>query len=227
MAKPAEATVHRFIARWQGVPGGQERANYAMFLYELCEVLGVGPPDPSGDPDRNDYVFERLVRELQRDGTVASRRIDLYKRDCFVLEAKQSRPMDSGTKRSPSQAAPVTLVGGDRALRRAGARWDSLMSRARVQAENYVRLLPEDHDPPPFVIVCDVGHCFELYANFRRDGKAYGPFPDWCSFRIYLEDLRHPDVRGLLQAIWTDPLLLNPGRRRSLLSLADSRRRAG
>jgi hypothetical protein len=30
-----------FIARWQGREGGQERANYALFLTELCDVLGV------------------------------------------------------------------------------------------------------------------------------------------------------------------------------------------
>ena len=52
-----------------------------------------------------------------------------------------------------------------------------------------------DHEPPPFVIVCDVGHCFEVYANFRRDGKAYDQFPDRQSFRIYLEDLREPEMR--------------------------------
>jgi hypothetical protein len=99
MSNLAEATARRFIARWQGGPGGQERANSAMFLYELCDVLGVRPPNPAGDPETNDYVFERLVREPQRNGTVASRRIDLYKRDCFVLEAKQSRVMDGGARR--------------------------------------------------------------------------------------------------------------------------------
>lgn len=27
-----------FIAKWQGQEGGQERANYALFLIELCDV---------------------------------------------------------------------------------------------------------------------------------------------------------------------------------------------
>jgi hypothetical protein len=30
------AGVDTFIARWQGREGGQERANYALFLTELC-----------------------------------------------------------------------------------------------------------------------------------------------------------------------------------------------
>ena len=64
------------------------------------------------------------------------------------------------------------------------------MLNARRQAEDYVRLLPADHDAPPFIVVCDVGHCLEVYANFRRDGKAYDQFPDRQCFRIYLEDLR-------------------------------------
>jgi hypothetical protein len=208
MDKATGGAVDQFIARWQGGHGGQERANYAMFLYELCEVLGVVPPDPAGNQEVNDYVFERLVRERQRDGTLSSKRIDLYKRDCFVLEAKQSRAGDAGI-RSP---------GGH-----GGARWDLLMATARMQAENYVRLLPDGHAPPPFVIVCDVGRCFELYANFRCDGKAYGPFPDWHSFRIHLDDLRRRGVRQLLQLIWTDPRCLDPTRRNSVVATFASR----
>jgi hypothetical protein len=50
-----------FIARWQGRLGGQERANYAMFLRELCSALGVPPPDPSGDPEANVCVFDGVV----------------------------------------------------------------------------------------------------------------------------------------------------------------------
>jgi SAM-dependent methyltransferase len=86
------------------------------------------------------------------------------------------------------------------------------MMNARQQAENYVRLLPTSHEPPPFVLVCDVGHAIEVYANFRRDGKAYDQFPDRRSFRIYLEDLRDENIRERLKAIWTDPLSLDPSR---------------
>src|SRR4051812_40207011 len=81
-----------FIARWQGREGGQERANYALFLTELCGVLGVPSPEPaSATTEDNDYVFERRVTGRTPDDQPGSGRIDLYKRDCFVLEAKQSR----------------------------------------------------------------------------------------------------------------------------------------
>ncbi len=199
-----------FIARWQGRAGCQERANYGMFLRELCSTLDIRPPDPAGDPETSDYVFERVVKEPGRDGGMSSRRVDLYKRDCFVLEAKQPRQKEGGDKQVHGRA---DLFGGDQRTlgRRDAARgWDALMFNACHQAENYVRLLPASHEPPPFVVVCDVGHCFEVYANFRRDGKAYDQFPDRKTFRIYLEDLRREDMRDLLRTIWSDPLSLDP-----------------
>jgi hypothetical protein len=206
------AAVEAFIARWQGQEGGQERANYALFLTELCDLLGLPHAEPaSADHEGNDYVFERVVREVARDGTSSAKRIDLYKKDCFVLEAKQSRL--SGDKKLDTPPLPGLDAAAPRG-RRAGANraWDVLMMNARAQAENYVRLLPAAHEPPPFVLVCDVGHCIEVYANFRRDGKAYDQFPDRRSFRIYLEDLRDETVRARLAAIWSDPLSLDPSR---------------
>src|SRR5687768_16669020 len=82
-------SLHRPMARWRR---GQERANYVLFLCELCTVLGVPQPDPAtATPETNDYVFERAVKEPAGDGTFTTRRIDLYRRGAFVLEAKQSR----------------------------------------------------------------------------------------------------------------------------------------
>ena len=82
-------TPEEFIARW-GASGAAERANYALFLSELCDLLGVARPDPSGPDDaENAYVFERAVTFQNGDGTTSPGRIDLYKRGCFLLEAKQ------------------------------------------------------------------------------------------------------------------------------------------
>ncbi len=95
--------VEQFIARWQGNEGGQERANYALFLTELCTLLDLPQPDPAGaDHENNDYVFERVV--LRKDGgdKIGHGRIDLYKRGHFVLEAKQSR-QKGGAKAVPGQ----------------------------------------------------------------------------------------------------------------------------
>jgi hypothetical protein len=61
------ASADAFIARWQGREGGQERANYALFLSELCDLLACADPTrlPPAVRD-NDYVFERRSRLLRR-----------------------------------------------------------------------------------------------------------------------------------------------------------------
>ncbi|MDG2533847.1 class I SAM-dependent DNA methyltransferase [Sphingomonas sp. HITSZ_GF] len=204
-----------FIDRWRKGEGGAERANYALFLVELADFLDLPHPDPAGAThENNDYVFERAVREVDDEGHVWIGRIDLYRRGCFVLEAKQSRWKDQLNGIHPSDPpfrsdpeAPLTL-----GRRSAGRDWDVLMRNARDQAERYARALDEAHGWPPFLIVCDVGHCLELYADFSGQGKNYRQFPDRAGFRIYLEDLRAPKVRDLLRAIWLDPHSLDPAK---------------
>lgn len=194
-----------FIARWTGREGGAERANYQMFLAELCDVLGVARPDVAeASAARNDYAFERAVRPRETDGG-APKRIDLYKRGCFILEAKQSRLKGAG------KAPPGAPAQGDAGPR--GARhWDAMMANARRQAEHYVFLLDADHPAPPFLIPCDVGHCLELYADFTGTGRAYRHFPDRRGFRVYLDELEAPATREKLAKIWSDPLSLDPAR---------------
>jgi hypothetical protein len=76
MIDPA-TSVDAFILRWQGREGGQERANYALFLSELCDVLGVPRPQPaSASTEENDYVFERLVPRFDCDQTSGSPPLD-------------------------------------------------------------------------------------------------------------------------------------------------------
>ena len=58
-----------FIARWQGQEGGQERANYALFLSEFCDVLDVPRPDQASfEATTNAYAFERAVTFRELDG---------------------------------------------------------------------------------------------------------------------------------------------------------------
>src|SRR6266852_1952345 len=91
-ASAPQPNVDAFIARWTARQGGAERANYALFLVELCDLIGVARPDPAGpETHLNDYVFERAVRFRHDDGSISPGRIDLYKKGSFVLEAKQSK----------------------------------------------------------------------------------------------------------------------------------------
>jgi hypothetical protein len=78
-----------FIDRWKR-SGAAERANYQLFLSELCDLLGVTGPEPTTpDDSQNAYVFERSLIFHHSDGSTSTARIDLYKRGCFVLEAKR------------------------------------------------------------------------------------------------------------------------------------------
>lgn len=202
--------VEEFITRWSANEGGAERANYGLFLSQLCRVLDVPEPDPAGPhTEANDYVFERAVR--RPDGSQG--RIDLYKRGAFVLEAKQSRQLVDNAK-FMAAVQPSLLPDQPERLGRRSARrgWDILMLNARQQAEDYARHLEQAQGWPPFVIVCDVGHCLELFADFRGMGK-YEQFPDRQGYRIYLEDLRKPEVREQLALIWKDPQSLDPTKR--------------
>ena len=84
---PTPTTFHlsSFIARWTA-SGAAERANYQLFLSELCDALDLPRPDPTVDDEtQNAYVFEKTVPLPH--GTAG--RIDLYRRGGFVLEAKQ------------------------------------------------------------------------------------------------------------------------------------------
>ena len=210
-----KVTPEEFVTRW-APSGGSEQANAKLFLAELTEIIGAPRPDPVVPRlSENDYVFERRIA-LRADD--ANRYIDLYKRDCFVLEAKQSRQRN-GQKRSQLEWKPEPTLFGEAhtelsgAAQRDGPTWAKLMRSARQQAEGYVRNLPDGHKLPPFIIICDVGHVLEIWSNFAGDGKAYTQFPDRSGYRVSLDDLLKPETRDRLRTIWTDPFSLDPARR--------------
>ena len=194
--------IEDFIARWAG-GGGTEKANYQLFLTELIALLGLPAPDPAGDDNElNGYVFERRVDIDKPDGTSTRGFIDLYRRGCFVCEAKQSgKTLDSSG-------------------------WDKAMLAAQNQADQYVRALPQSEGRPPFIVVTDVGRSIELYAEFTRSGGTYVPFPDPGHHRIRLEDLRDPDIRERLIHLWTDPDRLDPSKHAARVTRDVSRRLA-
>ena len=205
--------VESFIQRWQE-SGAAERANYQLFLSELCDLIGVVRPDPSKPEDEeNAYVFERSVTFHHPDGSTSTGRIDLYKRGCFILEAKQG--VEKKEKEAQlSQAAKVKLLRAKKGTAQRGtAAWDEAMLKARGQAEQYARALPASEGRPPFLVVVDVGHSIELYSEFTRTGGNYVPFPDPRSHRFLLGQLSDEQTRETLRLVWTDSLALDPARR--------------
>jgi hypothetical protein len=190
------AALAAFLTRWQAA-GGSERANYQLFVTELCALLGVPLPEPARDDTRdNAYVFERRIVFAHGDGSSSNGYIDCYKRGHFVLEAKKI---------------------ADGAAKLGRKTFDDALLRARSQAEAYARALPAAEGRPPLLLVIDVGHLIELYAEFSRSGATYTPFPDARSHRITLAALCEAgdtgeQLRQRLRAAWLDPLSLDPSR---------------
>jgi hypothetical protein len=205
--------IEAFIKRWKR-SGAAERANYQLFLSELCDVLGVERPHPTvPDDTENAYVFERSVPLQHPDGSVTTGAIDLYKRGCFVLEAKQGVEKREGVEPLSSIAQAQAKARKKGTAQRGGPGWDIAMLKAHAQAEQYARGLPTSEGRPPLLFVVDVGHIIEVFSEFTRTGAAYAPFPDPRSHRILLDHLRDPKVRELLVTAWTNPLSLDPAKR--------------
>lgn len=201
--------INDFIARWKA-SGAAERANYQLFLTELCTLLQLPQPEPTQpDNSKNDYVFERSVTFQHGDGKATPNYIDLYKSGCFILEAKQGSDKVTTLPLFPEAATPFKKG----AAIRDTPGWDKAMQAAKNQAERYAKALTVEEGWPPFLIVVDVGHSIELYSEFSCSGKTYLPFPDPRSHRIFIDDLARPETQELLRAVWIDPHGLDPAKR--------------
>ncbi len=199
-------------SRWKPA-GGAERANYGLFLQDLCDLIYVSRPDPTTDnPAQDAYVLERAVT-FSEGAKASTGRIDLYKRGCFVLEAKQ------GTE-SPDQQQKVDRaeLGLSPEKRRKGhalrgtPKWEQMMQATRQQALDYVRALPANEPRPLFLLVADVGYCIDVYSNFAGVGDSFVPFPDQNRYRLSLSKLDNEETRAMLRLIFTDPRELDPSR---------------
>ncbi|WP_292257806.1 type IIL restriction-modification enzyme MmeI, partial [Marinospirillum sp.] len=199
---PDAEAVSQFISRWKNATGS-EKANFPPFITELCTLLNLPTPGPATDNQQdNAYVLERRVTIHNPDGSSNNGFIDLYRRGCFVLEAKQTgKNLDT-----PG--------------------WDKAMLAAHHQADRYVRALPAEEGKPPFIIVTDVGRSIELYSEFTRTGSTYVPFPDPGHYRILMQDLRKVDIQQRLQALWLDPDSLDPSKYAAQVTKGVSRKLA-
>lgn len=201
--------IDQFIDRWKDT-GGSEHANYQLFLIDLTELLGVDRPSPATDDASNDhYRFERPVT-FTHTSKRSTGFIDLYRGGYFVLETKQ------GVNQKKSLATDLANDTAARKQKRLGhgirgtAAWDDTMLKARNQADNYARAVSKEDGWPPFLMVVDIGHVIELYADFSQQGQGYSQFPDGNRYRIYLDDLRRDETLRLLRTIWNDPYSLDP-----------------
>lgn len=112
----------------------RERANYQLYIGALCSAIGVEGPRPAG----SGYEYELPVQVINREGKESTNFVDLFKRDHFVLEAKDKEP----------------------------GRSDELMLRkAYGQARNYVTHLPGT--TPPYVLVLDVAKTLIVWDRWE------------------------------------------------------------
>lgn len=204
-----------FVERWLASTRS-ERADRHAFLRELFLALEVpvSAPSPGGNLDER-YVLDREVRFTPPGGGEVRGTVDLYKEGCFVLQVKKDHSEGS-------------LVPGARRGRRES--WHNAMVRTRAEAIDLARSFERR---PPFVVVCDIGRCFDLHACFDGSGR-YRPFPDGEANRLPFGELRrHGET---LRALWIDPCSLDPSKRAvhiaeeaaaSLASLAEALRAAG
>ncbi len=180
--------VEKFIKRWSA-SSAAERANKDQFFLELCVVLGVDAPDPDREKHL-DYCFEKSVVIAHEDGRSTTQFVDFYKKDCFVIEAKQG-----------SESGDATVG----TARRGTATWDKAMRGAFGQALKYASYLPEGK--PPFLITCDIGHVFEVWTGFSGDYGGYG-----ARRTIELAQLSDPENFDYFVKLFTDPWDLDPAR---------------
>ncbi len=179
---PTLERVNAFVARWEKAIG-TEIQNSQPFFGELCQVLGVEPPNPQGG--QLVYAFEHVIAIYTPSGKKTSGRIDFYKENHFVIESKQ------GSEKS----GKATAKRGTQAYLKA-------MEGAFVQAIAYARNVPSK---PPFVLTCDIGSHFELWMGFSGEYGGYG-----ARREIGLAELRKPEIFELFVDIFTNPQARNP-----------------
>ena len=125
------AALRKLAERWADAKA-RERANCQLYLGELCDALGVEGPRPAG----SGYEYELPVKVVDRDGKESSNFVDLFKRDHFVLEAKDKEP---------------------------GRTDDVMLRKAYGQARSYVTHLPGS--TPPYILVLDVGRTMMVWYS--------------------------------------------------------------
>jgi very-short-patch-repair endonuclease len=184
MDDAAQQRINAFIKKWEN-SGGNERANYQGFFLDLCEALGVPSPPPKGNVADDPYCFEKGIKIYHPSGKVTDGRIDFYKADHFIIEAKQGS--DQTGKGTAKRGTPSYLKAMEEAFR---------------QAIAYARNAPTR---PPFLLTCDIGDHFELWTGFNGDYGGYAARRD-----IELSALRQEKIFDEFVDIFTAPQARNP-----------------
>ncbi|MCL2822578.1 MAG: hypothetical protein FWD57_01170 [Polyangiaceae bacterium] len=198
-----------FVKRWQ-THRESTSASSRQFLDELCDALDLPRPEPPGCSCRdNTGSIEPVAATSSGDGFCTLSGLDLFRCGRFALSVKRSQiprcgPADSALKQSSQPNS---------ADHRESRSWENSMQRAKRLAEAHMSGMPQGERRPPFLIVVELGHCFDVYSELSATDEAYLHFPDPRRHRIMLADLVKPEVIDLFHAIWTNPQSLDPSLR--------------
>ena len=173
-----ERDVQAFVERWEN-SGAAERANYQLFLSELCDVIGVPHPDPA-TPDRgaNAYVFEREVTFRHGDG---HQRPGLDR----PLQTRLLRPRGQAGRRGPARGG-AAVRGRTRAetqapQRRRPPRHRRLgrrpCSAPAARPSSTSAPCPPTRDARPSSSSCDVGHSHRTLRRVLLHRRHLHPLP--------------------------------------------------
>jgi restriction-modification enzyme MmeI-like protein len=132
--------LRKLVERWAGAKS-RERATWQLYLGELCTALGVEGPRPAG----SGYEYEFPIKVINRDGVDGTNFVDLFKRDHFVLEARD----------------------------KTAGRTDELMLRKTYgQARSYVTHLPGT--TPPYLLILDVARTMMVWDRWEGGFGGFG-----------------------------------------------------
>lgn len=106
-------------------------------------------------------------------GTQSRGFIDLYRRGCFIMEAKQGTGATNGDENQISLLSDAPAVQRKGQGVRGSKRWDDTMVRARNQADGYARAVARKDSWSPFLLIVEVGHVIEGYADFSGQRQGY------------------------------------------------------
>jgi hypothetical protein len=182
--------IQALIEKWQRSEGN-EQANSQPFFLDLCAALGVSGPPPKDSSGSDTYSFEKAIKTFSEKGQT-SKRADFYKEGCFLLEAKQGS--FSSNKGHGKRGTKI---------------YEDVMQGAFNQARQYIQLI-DSPTKPPFLITCDIGYRFDIWAGFSGEYGSYG-----ARQRVSLAELQQPEVFDRFVKIFTDPQSLNPEKLRA------------
>ncbi|MHC1753003.1 type IIL restriction-modification enzyme MmeI [Humidesulfovibrio sp.] len=135
---PDSNAVAVFIKRWSE-SGGSEEANAKPFFSEFCAVFGLKPPDPYKPINEdNIYSHERKIYLPRGDGSAELKKLDLYKRGCFVLESKQGQEVVTKTPLS----LPIQGLTQSSAVKRGSRAWEDTMGAPSGRSNSMCAFCP-------------------------------------------------------------------------------------